>query len=186
MKNNLRREVIRTSSLLLYYGLAARLPSNAFPGGELFRRCRATACRGFAASLGEWVNIEAGVYIADGRHLSLGHGSSIGVGSRIYGATIGDGVMMGASVTILKDNHQLGEGGTVLPGRTSPAPPVIEDNAWIGDGVIILPGRTIGAHAIVGAGAVVTKDVPPWSVVGGNPATVLRTERAPKAKSDYE
>ncbi len=51
----------------------------------------------------------------------------------------------------------------------------IENDAWIGAGAIILPGLTIGEGSIVGAGAVVTKDVPPHSVVAGNPARVIKT-----------
>lgn len=119
--------------------------------------------------------MESGAFIADGRYLSIGTGSSIGVGSRVYGATIGTGVMMGAGVTILKDNHPVTPDGRVVAGRSEAAPPVIGDGAWIGDRAIILPGRRIGANAIVGAGAVVTKDVDDWAVVAGNPARVIRS-----------
>jgi maltose O-acetyltransferase len=51
---------------------------------------------------------------------------------------------------------------------------VIGDNVWIGNRAIILPGVTIGAGAVVGAGSVVTRDVPPFTVVAGNPAKVLK------------
>jgi maltose O-acetyltransferase len=54
---------------------------------------------------------------------------------------------------------------------------VIEDDVWVGANVTVLPGRVIGTGSIVGAGSVVTRDVPPWSVVGGNPARVLGTRR---------
>ena len=54
------------------------------------------------------------------------------------------------------------------------APIVIEDDAWIGMNVIVLKGVTIGRGAVVGAGSVVTKDVPAWSVVAGNPAVVVK------------
>ena len=50
----------------------------------------------------------------------------------------------------------------------------IEDDVWIGAGAIILPGTTIHKGAVIGAGAVVTKDVPPFSVVVGNPARIVR------------
>jgi acetyltransferase-like isoleucine patch superfamily enzyme len=165
--------VRRTLSLLAYYGVASRLPESSFPCGELFRRMRLRACRGFVESTGDWVNIEARAFLADGRFLRIGNGSSIGAGSRIYGAYIGDGVMMGPSVTILKDNHMVDENGDVLPGRTVADPPRIRDGAWIGEKAIILPGRTVGLRAIVGAGSVVTRDVPDGAVVGGNPARVL-------------
>ena len=53
-------------------------------------------------------------------------------------------------------------------------PIVIEDNVWIGGGAILLPGVTIGRNAVVGAGAVVSRDVPANAVVAGNPARVIR------------
>ena len=55
---------------------------------------------------------------------------------------------------------------------------VVEDGAWIGGGAIILDGVRIGRNAVVGAGAVVTKDVPAYTIVAGNPARVMRDLRA--------
>lgn len=57
----------------------------------------------------------------------------------------------------------------------SKGPVVIEDNVWIGEHACIMPGTTIGKGSIVGANAVVTKDVPPYSLVGGVPAKLIKT-----------
>lgn len=67
--------------------------------------------------------------------------------------------------------HEIEDHLTMPPSR----PVIIGDNVWIGTRVIILPGVTIGDRAVIGAGSVVTKDVPPRSVAAGNPARVLRT-----------
>lgn len=91
------------------------------------------------------------------------------------GATIriGDRVALGHQVMILTDSHAIGD----QERRAGPlvAQPVeIGDGAWIGARALLLPGVTIGAGAVVAAGAVVTKDVAPHTVVGGTPARVIR------------
>ena len=85
------------------------------------------------------------------------------------GITIDDGVMIGPNVRIVTDNHVF-QNRMVL--RCKPVH--IERNAWIGVGAIILPGVTIGENAVVAAGAVVTKDVAPNAIVGGNPAKFIK------------
>ena len=85
------------------------------------------------------------------------------------GITIDDGVMIGPNVRIVTDNHDFAN-RMVL--RCKPVH--IGRNAWIGVGAIILPGVTIGDNAVVAAGAVVTKDVAPNTIVGGNPAKFIK------------
>ena len=90
------------------------------------------------------------------------------------GVEIGKHVMISSNCSISSVTHP------VDAARRASQPllmkPVrIEDNVWIGMGVVILPGVTIGADAVVGAGAVVTRDVPAQTVVVGNPARVLRS-----------
>ena len=86
------------------------------------------------------------------------------------GITIDDGVMIGPNVRIVTDNHDF-ENRMVL--RCKPVH--ICQNSWIGVGAIILPGVTIGENAVVAAGAVVTKDVVPNTIVGGNPAKFIKS-----------
>jgi len=86
---------------------------------------------------------------------------------------IGNHVMIGPSVSIYTAAHAL-QAELRNQGLEVAKPVTIEDNAWLGGGVIILPGVKIGKNAVVGAGAVVSRDVPPNSIVVGNPARVLR------------
>lgn len=85
------------------------------------------------------------------------------------GITIEDDVQIAANVQLLTNNHDPYE-RKILPCR----PILVKKGAWIGAGATILPGICIGAHAIVGAASVVTKDVPDYAVVAGNPARVVR------------
>ena len=85
------------------------------------------------------------------------------------GITIEDNVQIAPSVAMLTANHDI-EHMNIL----KTAPIHIKESAWIGARAVLLPGVTIGEHAIVGAGAIVTKDVEPYTVVGGNPAKLIK------------
>lgn len=86
---------------------------------------------------------------------------------------IGNNVMLAANVYI-SDSDWHGVYNRIRPFRCS-KPVVLEDNVWLGERVIICKGVTVGENSIAGAGAVVTRDVPPNSIVAGNPARVIKT-----------
>ncbi len=159
---------------LLYLIFAANLPYSR-------RSAWAKSVRGFFAKhivrhFGHDANIEKNAYFTPG--LSIGDYSSIGPRSEIFGVvTIGNDVMMGPDVVIQTNNHK--HDRTDIPmrlqGFEEPREVVIGDDVWIGQRVIILPGVTVGKGCIIAAGAVVTKDVPEYSVVAGVPARVVKS-----------
>ncbi|MBQ8117278.1 MAG: acyltransferase [Lachnospiraceae bacterium] len=107
-------------------------------------------------------------------HIRIGDGSSIGDGGYVSGSlVIGDYVMIAPQCVFLGLNHEFDE-QTLEHLGSSNSPITIKDHAWIGYGVKILSGVTIGEYAIVGAGAVVTKDVEDYCVVGGVPARFIK------------
>ena len=87
------------------------------------------------------------------------------------GIEIGDGALIGHNVVLATINHDLSPKKTR---KNHYAPIKIGAHVWIGSNVTVLPGVTIGDHVVVGAGAVVTRDVPAMAVVGGVPAKVLK------------
>lgn len=133
-------------------------------------------------------NIEIGdnVYVGHGAILKgyykgrmrIGANTWIGQGAFIHSAgdvTIGETVGIAPYVKVLTSFHT--EAGRDVPILAAPielSPVVIEDDSDVGIGAILLPGVTVGRGAQVGAGAVVTRDVPPFAVVAGNPARILR------------
>jgi maltose O-acetyltransferase len=173
-------QVMRILSLALYYSVATRLPGMNSPVGKPCRWLRQQLCKGFLDGAGARINIGPAVHLGTGADVRIGNRSGVGRGSRLYGAvTIGEEVMLGPEVTILSANHHYAELDRPIgwQGMTPERAPRIEDGAWIGTKAIILPGRVIGKGAVVGAGSVVTRDVAPFAIVGGNPAVVIGWRR---------
>jgi maltose O-acetyltransferase len=91
--------------------------------------------------------------------------------------TIGDDVQIGPNVQLLTATHPINP-GLRLDKWEAAEPILIMDNVWLGGGVIVCPGVTIGANTVVGAGAVVVRDLEANAVAVGNPARVIRTFEA--------
>lgn len=144
----------------------------------------------------ENVSLDEDVYVGHGailkgyykNQLRVGRGSWIGQGAFFHsagGIEIGAQVGIGPRVSILTSAHELPETAESPEAETYDTPVLcrplrfarvrLEDGCDIGVGVVILPGVTIGRLAQVGAGSVVTKDVPSRAIVAGNPARILRT-----------
>lgn len=92
---------------------------------------------------------------------------------------IGNNVLFGAGVLVTDHSHGRvnGKEKDIPPAKRplySKGPVIIEDNVWVGERAAILPGVRIGKGAIIGANAVITHDVPPYSVVAGNPARIIK------------
>lgn len=116
-------------------------------------------------------------------NVRIGEGTIINSGVRLYDeyqglVSFGKRVAVASGVDIIAssnpNNSKLAEVSYVRDYLKRVAPVVIEDDAWIGAQVVILPGVTIGSGAIVGAGAVVVRDVAPYSIVAGVPARLTR------------
>ncbi|WP_294606102.1 DapH/DapD/GlmU-related protein [uncultured Bacteroides sp.] len=114
------------------------------------------------------------LYIDYGKPVTIGKGCFIQQCCTFFGRggiTIGNEVFIGPKVNLITINHDVNpESRSATYGR----PIVIEDKVWIGINSTILPGVKIGYGAIVGAGSVVTKDVPAMTIVAGNPARIIK------------
>jgi len=162
-----------------YYGFAQHLPASYRfqPFGNIAKLCRSAACKRIFRYCGLHVNIEKGANFFTGWEIEVGDYSSLGMNCMIpYDLKVGKDVMMGPDVIIIGDNHCYDKRDIPmrLQGYKDYPPVHIEDDVWIGARALILPGVRIGKGAIIGAGAVITKDIPPYSICGGNPARVIR------------
>ncbi|MDR6782493.1 acetyltransferase-like isoleucine patch superfamily enzyme [Pedobacter africanus] len=127
--------------------------------------------------LGKGSIIEDFVTVNNGMgNVLIGDHSIIGIGSVLIGpVTVGNDVMLAQNIVVSGLNHGY-EDPDIAPSlqKDTVKQIVISDEVWIGANSVITAGITIGRHAVVGAGSVVTKDVPEYSVVVGNPARVVK------------
>ena len=163
---------------VLYNVLGKHMRSSDAPMNFGSKRVRAFCGRLMLDHCGEHVNIEKGATFHP--HVSLEDYSGIGLGAKIpAGVTIGNDVMMGPDCLMFTSNHRIDD--TSVPMRTqgfTPIDPiVIEDDVWIGARVTIMGGVHIGTGSVIAAGAVVTHDVAPYSIVGGVPAKLIRMRK---------
>ena len=170
-------KIKRIIGKILYKRIGIHLPmsfSRVSLGSRKFRQFCAKLILGDRC--GKWVNIEKGVSFGDG--LTIGNGSGIGASSVIPSSvTIGENVMMGQECLMLTANHRIDRLDIPMgaQGDGEIKPIVIGSDVWIGARVTILPGVHIGNGCVIGAGAVVTKNVPDYEIWGGNPAHFLKS-----------
>lgn len=171
-------KIITYICYLIYVTVGKRLPAFHNSYNDFFARIRFLLVKGYIDKCGKYVNIQPRATIA--RRVCIGDFSGIGRNSIISGGVkIGEHVMMGPEVLIYTQNHDFSR--TDIPmdqqGWSDELPVVIEDDVWIGSRVTILPGVLIGKGCVIGASAVVTKSVPPYSVVAGNPSKIVKTRQ---------
>lgn len=149
-----------------------------------------------AVSIGDLVLVSRDFVLAD---LAVGTGQCpkivIGDGCTILyrfqcnaaeSVTIGNNVLIASNVLITDSDHVVEPNGVPVTrnNKLVTAPVVVEDNCWIAQNVVILKGVVIGHDSIVGASCVVTRSVPPGSIVAGNPAKVVGTTDRPRPTGD--
>lgn len=142
-------------------------------------------CEKKFASFGAGAEFRPGAYAVCCSKISLGRRVVIRPGSMLFadpraggaGIVIEDDVMLGSGVHIYVHNHRFDD--PALPiidqGHYGSEPVILRRGCWVGAGSMVLPGITIGENAVVGAGSVVAKDVPPRVVAVGNPVRIIRS-----------
>ena len=159
---------------ILYKITAAWLPISQ--RSKFAKKARVFWAKRIAKSVGNNVNVERNVQF--GPLLEIGDNSGIGIRCEIYGPVkIGRDVMMGPDVVCYTSGHRFDRTDITMieQGSSEPEPISIGNDVWIGRRVMIMPGVNIGDGCVIGAGAVVTKDIPPYSVVGGVPAKIIKS-----------
>lgn len=146
--------------------------------GRVGRLIRSSCYRPFirgegAVDVAEMTHIRMPWRLRCGRQVSIGRGCQL---TCTEGITLGDDVLFGPGVIAVSNNHVFADPTRNIRDQgLHGAPIIVEDDVWVGANAVLLPGVTIGRGAVVAAGAVVTADVAPYTVVGGIPARVVST-----------
>lgn len=168
--------------ILLYYGFATWLPDSYLPLiGPLCNWFRVIVCRRFFKRCGKKVVINRRAYFGNAHALELGDYSSIGTLANLPNdIQIGKYVMMSPKVHIVTNNHFFSRLDIPMCFQGSPTyhkRTIIEDDCWIGVNAIFTPERHVKKGSIIAAGAVLTKNFDEYSIIGGNPAKLIKTRK---------
>lgn len=171
----------RVFFLILYYGFATHLPDSYAPIlGKIANFIRIACVKRIVKKCGNISTINKGAYFGNGRDIEMGDYSGMGANCHLpNNIIIGKYVMMGPDVYVVSnaDSHEFSRTDIpmALQGKREFARTIIGDDCWIGARVMIMPGRKIGKGCVLAAGAVVTKNVEQYSVMGGNPAKKIKS-----------
>ena len=142
----------------------------------LEREARALAIRELLGGVGENCVVEQQLFCTYGYNTTVGDNFFLNVNCKLMDSgkiTIGNNVFIAPNVCLITEEHAM-DVEQRLAGLEYTHPVTIGNNVWICAGAIVLPGVTIGANSVIGAGSVVTKDIPPDSLAVGNPCRVIR------------
>ena len=171
------KRITRYAFYLLYAAIFRFTPEDYRPYAFVFPWIRKMLVSSFVDQCGKDVRVKHNADISP--FVRIGRGSELGTRCIIQShVVIGDDVIMGPDVKIYSRNHRYEALDTPIKDQGKvQCTTSIGSDVWIGANVIILPGVCIGDHVIVGAGAVVSKDVPEFAVVAGNPARILKMRK---------
>lgn len=165
--------------LFLFYSICRHLPHSTIPViGPLSEYFRLLVCKMIFKKCGRKVNIGQGARFSKGFNIEIDDYSGIGMNCQVpENIKIGKYVMMGHNVIVFGANHNFDRVDIpmIKQGIRTYKPVIIEDDVWIGSNAIIMAGRIIRKGSIIGAGSVVTRDFPEYSIIAGNPAKIIRS-----------
>ncbi|MAT58494.1 MAG: acetyltransferase [Ignavibacteriae bacterium] len=166
-------------NLFIYYLIGSKMPSSFFPMGYFFNYLRTFLLKSII-KIGSNNKIQPNVYIGKGKNIKIGSFCQINERVRLIDVEIGDFVMIAPGAQLVGGKTHIYSDTKIpmiLQGEEYKGKIIIEDDVWIGLNVIILPGIRICKGSIIGANSVVTKNVSPYSIVGGNPARLIKVRK---------
>ncbi|MCP5382485.1 MAG: acyltransferase [Kordiimonadaceae bacterium] len=178
------KKITRYGAYFLYIAFFRFTPEDYRPYSLFFPAIRRFLANIFLLKCGSNLRVK---YNSDvSMNIEIGNNSEFGQRCLIHSdVKIGDDVLMGPDVKIYSRNHitRSLEEPIRTQGKVT-LRTIIGNDVWIGANVIILPGVVVNDHAVLAAGAVVSKDVPPYAIVGGNPSRILKYRNEEKMNAE--
>lgn len=176
------KKLTQSAGIAVYYSFLYFLNPNMPLFGGVLRKFKASVLHLFFPGINTDANIGQLAWLGKIGNLRIGKRSGIGKRFKMHNTaiTIGNDVMMAQNVMVMGGGHrhELTDIPMIDQGDMPHSTLVIEDDVWIGANVLILAkDYTIGRGSIIGAGSVVTKAVPPYAIVGGNPARIIKMRK---------
>ena len=178
LPTNIRYKLSSIKSAFIYGGITKGKNCYIDKSAEIIGKSHVKLGNNVGIGMNTFININAlhkdtGIYLDIGSSSFVGRGTFISVGKKV---TIGDYFLGGPYLNIMCSNHNIDDPiNSYITGSCSlDKEVIIEDNVWIGAHVTILGNVTIGRGSIIGAGTLITKDVPPFSIVYGNPCRISK------------
>lgn len=161
----------------LYLGFLRNTPEDWRPYALFFPALRRWFVSNYLLECGKNLRVKSGAEISP--DCKVGNYSELGSRCIIQANVhIGDYVIMGPDVKIYSRNHEFGDIDRPISVQGKRVYSTsVGDDVWIGANVVVLPGVKIGSHSVVAAGSIVTKDVPEYAIVGGNPAKIIKSRK---------
>ena len=158
----------------IYIAIFRHTPEHYRPYSLFFPHIRNFLVSQFVTKCGKKIRVKSVADISP--NIIIGDESELGTRCIIQSnVVIGNNVIMGPDVKIYSKNHRHDSLDVPIQSQGDVSfETIIGNDVWIGANVIILPGKNIGNHSILAAGAIITKDVPDYAVVGGNPAKIIK------------
>lgn len=171
----------RTFAKFIYRFVDKFLTRNAVPVfGKISKKIRCFFARRISKGIQKGASIEKGAIIVPGVYCEKNGCIGINCGTD-WGLHIGEHTMIGPNCRFFTMSHKrIEEGDRVFKGYELPKPIYIGKHCWIGYNVVVVGGVTIGEGSTIAASSVVTHDVPPFSLVAGNPAVIKKQYQPPK------
>lgn len=174
------KDKVKNRFICLYYNWRYHAKITIGAGSKIAIGCKLNIGRGASLTIGShsYIGTDSKIIVHNNAELSIGNNCYISFGSVISSNSyvhIGDNCSIAHYVTIIDTNKVFSDINTLIKSQGAISNPIfIDEDNWIATGAVVLAGVSVGRHCVIAANAVVTKNFPPYRVIGGVPSKIIK------------